>query len=200
MRQHLVPYASLVLLSILLCSCTDSNNPEKPQGKPNTAPRPGEQNETFFNHHYALDLAGIDYSIVAGDDIDGWAKSLASRTGHMGDVHLFALANHHPKRIDGEHAGTAFLKTGSAKRVLVQQANGQSVLIDIEQKKIGTMGTGGTTLHPHPNGKFIVLLNPIGNHALGVPLSDKDKTGEAPPIFNGGKAYWSWGDLNLSAP
>ncbi len=123
-----------------------------------------------------------------------WQDSLVENLGHAGAIHVFALTDIPLFGPGTAIEGHVYQHITSRTLFLVRPPEpSHSVIIDQVAQVIGTMGVNGVSLHPHPSGKMVVILEPTaGSGIVGVPLSDAGKTGAAPPIFDGDRVSWTW--------
>ena len=69
----------------------------------------------------------------------------------------------------------------------------QNLIIDFNQKKIGTMGVAGISTHIPKSKRMVVLLAPHKKvNYLGVLLGDKSKTNTKKPIFVKSSVSYKW--------
>ncbi len=123
---------------------------------------------------------------------DRWRDSLVRNMGYHGESHVFMLTDLVVLDHGVERTQVVYQNTGHPDEFMVRPAEHFPIIIDRGKSVIGTMGCGGVSTHPHPDGKMIVCLEP-GNDRLGVLLSDAAKWEVPPPSFSGNRVSWTWG-------
>jgi len=175
----------IIAISILCClvlGCRDQ--------------RAQAQRKDHFQHRFSITFPAEHQTHGMTTAHTRWRKSLVKNLGHTGNAHVFMLTD--ISLFDGgtPRQGCVYQNSVKTSQFLVTPFEDLwQVIIDREIQEIGTMGVAGISLHPHPDGKMVVCLEPTpGSGILGVPLSDTWKTGATLPVFTNTTVYWTWGE------
>jgi len=147
------------------------------------------------HHRFAVVFPSAHKTHDASEAQARWQASLVKNLGHRGDTHAFMLTDI-PLHDGGTvRQGCVYQHSVNSSQLLVVPSDDLfEVIVDRQKQKIGTMGVSGMTLHPHSSGEMILCFAPTpGTWILGVPLSDAEKTGAKPPVFDGNRVSWTWG-------
>lgn len=86
--------------------------------------------------------------------------------------------------------GLVYQNRLNTNQFYIAEAN---VIVDFEQRKVGAMGTHGTSSHITPSKRMVVVLAPRKNESLlGVALGMASNENVSKPIFESRKVAFQW--------
>ena len=81
---------------------------------------------------------------------------------------------------------TVFVNKNNLKQFLAFEKDGNRFVIDFSEKTVIVPCCGGLSFHPHNNGKFVVIFDPVSKEIGGIPISSGGKE----PIFKEDIVTW----------